>query len=153
MTDIIMSISFLSAFFQCYICHATQSVVIDRGRIAEPAVCSNCEALYSMTLIHNRSYFTDKQVIKLQESPGKAHVHSASFLFPFLLQGKGIILHEYSNHFPVTVHLLLPCLISCVFLVEPDLWVLLLLLWFASSIGVWNGHVFKHMQVILVMFH
>ena len=61
------------AFFQCYICHATQSVAIDRGRIAEPAVCSSCEALYSMTLIHNRSYFTDKQVIKLQESPGEIY--------------------------------------------------------------------------------
>ena len=46
-------------------------VEIDRGRIAEPTVCVNCEALHSMTLVHNRSYFTDKQIVKLQEAPGK----------------------------------------------------------------------------------
>ena len=43
---------------------------IDRGRIAEPAVCPNCQTLHSMALVHNHSLFTDKQMIKLQESPG-----------------------------------------------------------------------------------
>ena len=43
---------------------------IDRGRIAEPAVCPHCQTLHSMALVHNRSLFTDKQMIKLQESPG-----------------------------------------------------------------------------------
>jgi DNA replication licensing factor MCM4 len=57
------------AFFQCFICHDIKTVEIDRGRIAEPAVCTNCETLHSMTLIHNRSLFTDKQIVKLQESP------------------------------------------------------------------------------------
>ena len=28
-----------------------------------------------MTLVHNRSYFTDKQMVKLQESPG-TYVHN-----------------------------------------------------------------------------
>ena len=42
---------------------------IDRGRIAEPAVCPQCQTLHSMALIHNRSLFTDKQMVKLQESP------------------------------------------------------------------------------------
>jgi DNA replication licensing factor MCM4 len=57
------------AFFRCYICKETKSVEIDRGRIAEPAVCPNCQTLHSMALVHNRSLFTDKQMIKLQESP------------------------------------------------------------------------------------
>ena len=50
------------------------TVEIDRGRIAEPIVCANCSAKYTMTLIHNRSSFTDKQMVKLQESPGMYHV-------------------------------------------------------------------------------
>ena len=67
-----------SAFFRCYVCKETKSVEIDRGRIAEPAVCPNCQTLHSMALVHNHSLFTDKQMIKLQESPGTVHccVHS-----------------------------------------------------------------------------
>ncbi|XP_064398526.1 DNA replication licensing factor mcm4-A-like [Halichondria panicea] len=57
------------AFFSCYVCHASKTVEIDRGRIAEPAVCPQCQTLHSMALIHNRSLFTDKQMVKLQESP------------------------------------------------------------------------------------
>lgn len=63
------SVPAYSAFFRCYVCHDTKRVEIDRGRIAEPAVCTTCQALHSMALIHNRSSFTDKQLVKLQESP------------------------------------------------------------------------------------
>ena len=62
------------AFFCCYVCKETKTVEIDRGRIAEPAVCPHCQSLHSMALIHNRSLFTDKQMIKLQESPGERQV-------------------------------------------------------------------------------
>ncbi|NXL43950.1 MCM4 factor, partial [Podilymbus podiceps] len=57
------------AFFKCQVCAFTTRVEIDRGRIAEPAVCKNCNTTHSMALIHNRSMFSDKQMIKLQESP------------------------------------------------------------------------------------
>ncbi|XP_010211402.1 PREDICTED: DNA replication licensing factor MCM4 [Tinamus guttatus] len=57
------------AFFKCQVCAFTSRVEIDRGRIAEPAVCKNCNSKHSMALIHNRSMFSDKQMIKLQESP------------------------------------------------------------------------------------
>ncbi|XP_010189755.1 PREDICTED: DNA replication licensing factor MCM4 [Mesitornis unicolor] len=57
------------AFFKCQVCAFTTRVEIDRGRIAEPSVCKNCNAVHSMALIHNRSMFSDKQMIKLQESP------------------------------------------------------------------------------------
>ncbi|KAM6410791.1 DNA replication licensing factor MCM4 [Pluvialis apricaria] len=57
------------AFFKCQVCAFTTRVEIDRGRIAEPAVCKNCNTMHSMALIHNRSMFSDKQMIKLQESP------------------------------------------------------------------------------------
>ncbi|NWS70670.1 MCM4 factor, partial [Crotophaga sulcirostris] len=57
------------AFFKCQVCAFTTRVEIDRGRIAEPSVCKNCNTVHSMVLIHNRSMFSDKQMIKLQESP------------------------------------------------------------------------------------
>ena len=46
------------------------------SRISEPAVCPNCESLHTMALIHNRSMFTDKQMIKLQESPGEPNAYT-----------------------------------------------------------------------------
>lgn len=59
------------AFFQCMVCALTCTVEMDRGRIAEPILCSNCNTNHCFTLVHNRSQFTDKQLVKLQESPGK----------------------------------------------------------------------------------
>ncbi|XP_073532823.1 DNA replication licensing factor MCM4 [Phyllobates terribilis] len=57
------------AFFKCQVCSFSTRVEIDRGRIAEPSVCKHCNTTHSMALIHNRSMFSDKQMIKLQESP------------------------------------------------------------------------------------
>lgn len=58
------------AFFKCHVCAFTTTIEIDRGRIAEPTVCTFCNTSHSFTLIHNRSRFSDKQMVKLQESPG-----------------------------------------------------------------------------------
>lgn len=57
------------AFFKCIVCAFTTSVEIDRGRIAEPTLCSHCNTNHCFQLVHNRSQFTDKQLVKLQESP------------------------------------------------------------------------------------
>lgn len=57
------------AFFKCIVCSFTTTVEIDRGHIAEPTVCTHCNNNYCFNLIHNRSHFSDKQMIKLQESP------------------------------------------------------------------------------------
>ena len=57
------------AFFKCIVCAFTTMVEIDRGRIAEPTVCTHCNNNYCFSLVHNRSHFSDKQLIKLQESP------------------------------------------------------------------------------------
>ncbi|XP_014217323.1 DNA replication licensing factor MCM4 [Copidosoma floridanum] len=57
------------AFFKCIVCNLTTMVEIDRGRISEPTVCTNCNNNYCFSLIHNLSHYTDKQMIKLQESP------------------------------------------------------------------------------------
>ncbi|KAI5301144.1 hypothetical protein KEM56_001928 [Ascosphaera pollenicola] len=59
------------AFFRCEACGYSLRVDIDRGKIAEPTKCPRqlCETKNSMQLIHNRSTFADKQVVKLQETP------------------------------------------------------------------------------------
>ncbi|XP_028831134.1 DNA replication licensing factor MCM4 [Denticeps clupeoides] len=57
------------AFFRCQVCAFSARVEVDRGRIAEPAVCRNCNTTHSLALVHNRSAFSDKQMIKVQESP------------------------------------------------------------------------------------
>lgn len=57
------------AFFSCNICSFCTTVEVDRGRINQPTLCTNCNTNHCFRLIHNRSEFTDKQLIKLQESP------------------------------------------------------------------------------------
>lgn len=60
-----------SAFFRCSVCHHAVQVDIDRGKIHEPTVCPRpqCASPNSMQIVHNRSQFANKQVIKLQETP------------------------------------------------------------------------------------
>ena len=57
------------AHFQCSVCRYTADVDIEQGRISEPTLCPNCQTNHSFALVHNRSRFTDKQMVKLQESP------------------------------------------------------------------------------------
>lgn len=57
------------AFFECTICNWSTTVEVDRGAISEPQVCRHCNTKFSFKLVHNRSKFTDKQQVKLQESP------------------------------------------------------------------------------------
>ena len=60
-----------AAFFKCAVCNKVSLVDIDRGKISEPTRCprEQCGASNSMQIVHNRSQFADKQVIKLQETP------------------------------------------------------------------------------------
>ncbi len=57
------------AFFRCSVCHQSATVEVERGRIAEPTLCTHCNTNHSFTLVHNRSQFNDKQMVKLQEAP------------------------------------------------------------------------------------
>ena len=59
------------AFFECSVCSTPQEVFVSRGEIAEPQICINtaCQAKNSMRIIHNRSKFADKQIVRLQEAP------------------------------------------------------------------------------------
>jgi len=59
------------AFFRCQTCSHTLQIEIDRGKIEEPARCPRdvCNSVGSLTLVHNRCEFADRQVIRLQETP------------------------------------------------------------------------------------
>jgi DNA replication licensing factor MCM4 len=57
------------AFFSCAACRSSAESTLHRGRIEEPSRCPKCGEAYSMELIHNRCKFSDKQLVKLQETP------------------------------------------------------------------------------------
>lgn len=60
------------AYFVCSACNHSVTVESVRGNISEPSRCprEDCGALHSMTIVHNRCLFSDKQLIKIQETPG-----------------------------------------------------------------------------------
>lgn len=60
-----------TAFFRCLTCSHTIQQEIDRGKISEPQQCPRpaCSSLGTLTLIHNRCEFADRQIIRLQETP------------------------------------------------------------------------------------
>ncbi|CAH2089321.1 unnamed protein product [Euphydryas editha] len=57
------------AYFRCAVCGAAAAGELERGRVPEPAHCAHCSTAHSFQLIHNRSHFSDKQLVKLQEAP------------------------------------------------------------------------------------
>ena len=59
------------AFFKCLTCGASPDiVVVNRGRVNEPPLkCLQCRNQGTMTLIHNRCFFANKQQVKMQETP------------------------------------------------------------------------------------
>ena len=57
------------AFFRCSSCQNEKEVDLDRGRIDEPVTCERCNGKHSFEIVHNRCLYTNKQMIKLQETP------------------------------------------------------------------------------------
>ncbi|VFR02864.1 unnamed protein product [Cuscuta campestris] len=60
------------AIFRCLVCgYYSEPIVVERGRISDPTRCEKqeCLARNSMTLVHNRCRFIDKQIVRLQETP------------------------------------------------------------------------------------
>lgn len=58
-----------AGFFKCSICNNSAIVEVDRGRIQEPQTCTRCGTKKSFQIVHNRCKFSDKQTVKLQETP------------------------------------------------------------------------------------
>lgn len=59
------------AYFRCLTCNFSVIKAIDRGKIEEPQRCPRpaCNTLGSMSIIHNRCTFADRQIVRLQETP------------------------------------------------------------------------------------
>eukprot|EP01064_Diplonema_japonicum_P025662 TRINITY_DN37080_c0_g1_i1.p1 TRINITY_DN37080_c0_g1~~TRINITY_DN37080_c0_g1_i1.p1 ORF type:complete len:871 (+),score=199.24 TRINITY_DN37080_c0_g1_i1:202-2613(+) len=57
------------ALFECRECFHKEMVQEERGKIEEPVRCSNCGKHLGFELKHNQCHFTDKQFVRLQESP------------------------------------------------------------------------------------
>ncbi|CAG9465584.1 unnamed protein product [Pedinophyceae sp. YPF-701] len=62
------------AYFECTVCNNKIMVYNDNGRVDEPVECQDdqgngCHNRFTMRLVHNRSEFANKQLIKMQETP------------------------------------------------------------------------------------
>lgn len=57
------------AMYKCNKCGRMQEESLADGRITEPRSCPSCKARDSFSLIHSRSSFADKQMVRLQEAP------------------------------------------------------------------------------------
>lgn len=57
------------ACFKCYKCNSEHREFIARGKIIEPDFCNNCKSRYTFQMVHNSCYFSDKQHVKMQETP------------------------------------------------------------------------------------
>lgn len=58
------------AQFRCQQCKfEPEPIQAEGGRLTEPRKCSNCNATGSLELLHNRSRYHARQVVKLQEAP------------------------------------------------------------------------------------
>ncbi|KAL7561237.1 hypothetical protein ACA910_004158 [Epithemia clementina (nom. ined.)] len=77
------------AHFSCTLCGHDIQVAVDRGRIAEPSgKCPECNAKASSCyqLVHNRSLYSDKQCVRLQETPDQVpagHTPASCLMFAF----------------------------------------------------------------------
>lgn len=57
------------AIFRCTACGDIQQVQLIQGNINEPKKCARCKRDHVYQIQHNFSQFTDKQYVKVQESP------------------------------------------------------------------------------------
>merc|ERR1719204_2738217 len=59
------------AFFRCIKCRQEVTMPVSRGRINHPSRCPNpnCAHKQTMMMVHNRSVFLNKQLLKIQETP------------------------------------------------------------------------------------
>jgi len=57
------------AHFKCACCGHKLVTSIDRGRVNEPTMCPRCGSKNSFEIVHNLCLFSDKQYVKMQETP------------------------------------------------------------------------------------
>ena len=57
------------ACFRCIHCLKEEFKFVERGRVTEPDVCVQCTKKNSFEMIHNYCMFSDRQYVKVQETP------------------------------------------------------------------------------------
>jgi len=57
------------ACFRCIRCKKEEFRYIERGKIQEPEVCEGCHGKMTFEIVHNYCMFSDKQHVKIQETP------------------------------------------------------------------------------------
>ncbi|GIL62005.1 hypothetical protein Vafri_16331 [Volvox africanus] len=57
------------AVFECAACGHEVATPNVNGRVEDPTSCPSCKKKWSMVLQHNKGSYTDKQLVKMQESP------------------------------------------------------------------------------------
>lgn len=57
------------ACFRCSKCFKEEYKYVERGKITEPEYCDQCRGRMTFEMIHNFCMFSDKQHIKMQETP------------------------------------------------------------------------------------
>ena len=57
------------AAFTCFKCGREEQRYIERGRIQEPTFCDTCRNRNTFAIQHNQCVFSDKQHVKVQETP------------------------------------------------------------------------------------
>lgn len=55
-----------TATYKCEGCGAEEIVMNERGLVEEPTRCGQCSKKWTQRLLHNRSSFYDKQILKMQ---------------------------------------------------------------------------------------
>ena len=74
------------AVFKCTSCGFREESALERGRLEEPRECQKCRVKDCFEMVHNLSHFTDKQMIKLQETSdqtpeGETPIHVSLLLY------------------------------------------------------------------------
>ena len=52
------------AHFKCTICSHVKTITLERGHMSELTACSECKINNSFELVHNRSMFAEKQMVR-----------------------------------------------------------------------------------------
>ena len=62
----------------CEKCGHEEMAVSQLGHLEEPLTCGNqlCRERWTMKMVHNRSTFHNKQIVKMQVRPLPAHSHA-----------------------------------------------------------------------------
>jgi DNA replicative helicase MCM subunit Mcm2 (Cdc46/Mcm family) len=78
------------ACFKCDNCQHEELVQNILGHIEEPKICPSCAKKWMMKMVHNRSIYLNKQIVKMQVHACRTQASSTSPKDALQLQGSEI---------------------------------------------------------------